>query len=66
MGESIQNVITLDKIARSLPSEVLGQKIYKTKVIFLGIDKKDPGYSKYQKFSANCHDYQVVDGEKPV
>lgn len=63
MSESVQSVNTLDKIAKALPSEVLEQRIFKAKVLFLGVDKKDPGYSKIKKFSANCHNYQVIDGE---
>lgn len=63
MGEQTQSGATLDSIARKLPSEVLDQKVYKAKVVFLGVDKKDPGYSKYKNFSANCHDYMIVDGE---
>lgn len=63
MGEQTQSGATLDSIARKLPSEVLDQKIFKAKVVFLGVDKKDPGYSKYKNFSANCHDYLVADGE---
>ncbi len=63
MGEQTQSGATLDSIARRLPSEVLDQKIYKAKVVFLGVDKKDAGYSKYKNFSANCHDYMVADGE---
>jgi len=63
MSEVTQSGATLESIARKLPSEVLDQKIFKTKVVFLGVDRKDPGYSKYKNFSVNCHEYLIVDGE---
>lgn len=62
MSETTLKDVSLDKIARTLPSEVLDQKIYKAKVVFLGVDKKDAGYSKYKNFSANCHEYMIEDG----
>ena len=62
MGEASQSVVTLDMIARRLSPEVLNQPIFKAKVVFLGVDRKDPGYSKQKKFSANGHDYMVEDG----
>lgn len=63
MGEVAMVTTTLDTIARKLPSEVLDQKIYKAKIVFLGVDRKDAGYSKQKRFSVNCHDYMVLDGE---
>lgn len=59
----MNDVMTADRIARSLPLDVLKQKIFKCKVIFLDVDKRDGSYSKVKRFSANCHEYSVVDGE---
>ena len=59
----MDNIITSEAIAKSLPDEVLAQKIYKCKVVFLDTDKRDPGYTPVKKFSANYHEYSVVDGE---
>lgn len=58
-----QNTEFTDKVAMKMPAEVLGQKFYKAKILFLDVDRKDPGYSKYKRIDVNCHNYLIVDGE---
>lgn len=53
----------LSDIVKKFSADVLTQKIYKAKVIFLGVDRKDPGYSKYKKIDVNCRPYLITDGE---
>ena len=59
MGET--SVLTAEQIAKGLSSEVFGQPIYKCKILFLDVDRKSEGYSPTHRFSANFHDYMVVD-----
>ena len=55
--------VTLNDIIKGLNAEVIGQKIYKTKVVFLDTDKNAPHYEKTKVFSVNFHSYSIVDGE---
>lgn len=57
-----EQVMTAEKIAKMLPNTVLGQPIYKCKVVFMDVRKGDEGYSQVKRFSANGNDYSVVDG----
>ena len=59
---SEQQVMTAEKIAKMLPNTVLGQKIYKCKVVFMDVRANEEGYSNVKRFSANGNDYSVVDG----
>lgn len=60
----MNNIVNdVSKIIKSFPDSVLNQKIYKTKVVFLEVNKTDKGYSKFKRFSANGNDYMVVDSE---
>lgn len=40
----------------------MDQPVYKAKVVFLGVNKKDKSYSKYRQFGANGNKYLVEDG----
>lgn len=59
----MEQVNTVDKILKNLPDEVIGQKIYKTKVLFLDVKKDEAHYMKTKNFSSCGRNYSVVDGE---
>lgn len=52
----------LQKVINSLPEDVIGQKIYKTKIIFLDVNKSEPHYEKDKRFSVRGNNYIVRDG----
>lgn len=45
------------------PASVMAQKIFKAKVVFLGVDKKSKEYNKYKTIGANGNKYLVEDGK---
>ena len=51
-------------IASKIPSDVMDQKILKTKVLFLDVNKNDKHYSPRKDFSVNGRRYMVVDGKE--
>lgn len=53
---------SIDDILKALPEEVIGQKIFKTKVIFLDVKKDDSHYSPTKRFGVNGRNYLVHDG----
>lgn len=46
----------------SLPSSTVNQKVFKAKVVFVGVDRKSGEYSKQRKFNVNGNEYMVQDG----
>jgi len=52
----------MEKATVSLPSRVVDQKVFKTKVVFVGVDRKSGEYSKQRKFNVNGSEYMVQDG----
>lgn len=45
------------------PASVMAQKVFKAKVVFLGIDRKSKEYNKYRTVGANGNKYLVEDGK---
>ena len=59
---SVEQVLTMDQIAAKFPVDVLGQRVFKCKVTFLDVDRRSENYSPRHQFSANFHEYLVIDG----
>ena len=62
MSTNKPKILTQENIVQSLYPQVLTQKIYKAKVIFMGVLRDDPNYNQVRSFSANGRRYSVVDG----
>lgn len=62
MSTNKPKILTQENIVQSLYPQVLTQKIYKAKVIFMGVLRDDPHYNQVRSFSANGRRYSVVDG----
>lgn len=52
----------MEKNTLSLPSRTVDQKIFKAKVVFVGVDRKSGEYSRQRKFNVNGTEYMVQDG----
>ena len=46
-----------------LPASTIEQKVFKTKVVFLGISKTDKQYNKQKSWTVNDNRYMVEDGQ---
>lgn len=59
------NLISADlqKVINSLPEDVIGQKIYKTKVLFMDVNRAETHYQRDKRFSVRGNNYAVRDGE---
>ena len=53
----------VDKIIKRLPASTMEQKVYRAKVIFLGVNKTDKHYNPRKDWSVNGNNYTVLDGE---
>ena len=62
MSTNKPKILTQENIVQSLYPQVLTQKIYKAKVVFMGVLRDDPHYNQVRSFSANGRRYSVVDG----
>lgn len=52
----------MERATVSMPSSTFDQKVYKAKVVFVGIDRKSGEYTKQRKFNVNGNEYMVQDG----
>ncbi len=59
------NLISTDlqKVINSLPEDVIGQKIYKTKVLFMDVNRAEAHYQRDKRFGVRGNNYVVRDGE---
>lgn len=61
MSTNRPKVFSREDILNRLPIQVLSQKVYKAKVVFMGVLRDDPNYNQVRSFSVNGRRYSVVD-----